>query len=42
MKDGCTHLKYKAENAIDLETEIIVAAEVYHGDEGDTLTMKTR
>ncbi len=40
MKDGRTHLKYKAENAIDLETEIIVAAEVYHGDEGDTLTIE--
>lgn len=28
MKDGRYHLKYKAENAVDLETEIIVAAEV--------------
>ena len=35
MKDGRTHLKYKAENAIDLDTEIIVSAEVYHGDYGD-------
>ena len=33
MKDGRFHLKYKAENAVDLETEIIVAAEIYHGDE---------
>lgn len=40
MKDGRTHLKYKAENAVDLETEIIVAAEVYHGDWGDTLTIE--
>ena len=40
MKDGRTHLKYKAENAVDLETEIIVAAEVYHGDYGDTLTIE--
>lgn len=40
MKDGRTHLKYKAENAIDLDTEIIVAAEVYHGDSGDTLTIE--
>lgn len=40
MKDGRTHLKYKAENAIDLETEIIVSAEVYHGDDGDTLTIE--
>jgi transposase len=40
MKDGRTHLKYKAENAIDLDTEIIVSAEVYHGDYGDTLTIE--
>jgi len=40
MKDGRTHLKYKAENAVDLETEIIVAAEIYHGDQGDTTTIE--
>lgn len=40
MKTGCTHLKYKAENAVDLETEIILAAEVYHGDCGDTQTIE--
>jgi transposase len=40
MKDGRTHLKYKAENAIDLDTELILAAEVYHGDCGDTLTIE--
>ena len=40
MKDGRTHLKYKAENAVDLETEIIVAAEVYRGDCADTLTIE--
>ncbi len=40
MKTGCTHLRYKAENAVDLETEIIVAAEVYHGDCGDTQTIE--
>jgi len=40
MKDGRTHLKYKAENAIDLETEIIVSAEVYYGDYADTLTVE--
>ncbi|MEO1523969.1 MAG: transposase [Planctomycetota bacterium] len=40
MKDGRFHLKYKAENAIDLDTEIIVAAEVYHGDVGDTSTIE--
>jgi transposase len=40
MKDGRTHLKYKAENAVDLDTEVILAAEVYHGDCGDTLTIE--
>lgn len=40
MKDGRFHLKYKAENAVDLETEIIVAAEVYYGDQGDTQTIE--
>ena len=40
MKDGRFHLKYKAENAVDLGTEVIVAAEVYHGDRGDTSTIE--
>lgn len=40
MKDGRTHLKYKAENAVDLDTELILAAEVYHGDVGDTQTIE--
>lgn len=40
MKDGRTHLKYKAEHAVDLETEVIIAAEIYHGDIGDTQTIE--
>lgn len=40
MKDGRYHFKYKAENAIDIETEVIVAAEVYHGNLGDTQTIE--
>ena len=40
MKDGRTHLNYKAENAVDLETQVVVAAEVYHGDIGDTSTIE--
>ena len=40
MKDGRYHLKYKAENAVDLDSEIIVAAEVHHGDVGDTKTIE--
>ena len=39
MKDGRTHLAYKAEHVIDLESEVILAAEVYHADRGDTETM---
>ncbi len=35
MKDGTTHLAYKSEHAVDLETEIIVAATVHPGDESD-------
>lgn len=35
MKDGRTHLAYKAIHTIDLETEVIVAADVGHADEGD-------
>jgi len=40
MKDGTTHLAYKAEHAVDLATEIIVAAEIYYGDEGDSRTLE--
>jgi transposase len=40
MKDGTTHLAYKAEHAVDLKTELIVAAEVYHADFGDPLTLE--
>jgi len=38
MKDGHTHLAYKTEHAIDLETDIVLAAEVYKADESDTAT----
>lgn len=39
LKDGRTHLAYKAEVGIDLDTELILAAEVYHGDHSDTQTL---
>ena len=39
MKDGRTHLLYKAEHAVDIETEIVLAAPIYHGDVGDPDTM---
>jgi transposase len=39
MKDGRTHLAYKAEHVIDLESEVIVAAQIYPGDAGDAATL---
>lgn len=39
MKDGRTHLAYKAEHVVDLKTEVIVSAEVYHADQGDQSTL---
>lgn len=40
MKDGTTHLAYKAEHAVDLDTEVILAAEVYFGDQADSATIE--
>jgi len=39
MKDGTTHLAYKAEHVVDLESNLILAAEIYHADEGDPATL---
>ena len=39
MKDGRTHLAYKPEHAIDLDTGAIVAAEIHPADQGDTTTL---
>ena len=35
MKDGRTHLAYKAEHAVDLESEAIVATTVTFADRSD-------
>jgi len=35
MKDGRTRLGYKVEHAVDLESEVVVAADVKHADQGD-------
>ena len=35
MKDGRTHLAYKAEHAVDLDTDVVVAASVYRADHSD-------
>src|SRR6202045_3497656 len=40
MKDGRTHLAYKAEHAIDLDTGAIVGVTVQGADEGDTTTIQ--
>jgi transposase len=39
MKDGRTHLAYKAEHAVDLETGAVVALTVQPADRGDTVSM---
>lgn len=39
MKDGRTHLSYKAEYVVDLESQLILAAEVYHADQSDKHTL---
>ena len=41
MKDGRTHLAYKAEHAVDLETGAMVAVTVQPGDRGDTASLWT-
>ncbi len=40
MKDGTTHLAYKAEHVVDLDSEMILAAEIYHANEADTQTLE--
>ena len=39
MKDGRTHLAYKPEHAVDLDTGVIVAAPIHPADEGDPTTL---
>jgi transposase len=39
MKDGTTHLAYKAEHVVDLQTELILAAAVYPADQPDSATL---
>ena len=39
MKDGRTHLGYKAEHVVDLESEYVLAATVYEGTDGDATTL---
>ena len=39
MKDGRTHMAYKVENAMDIQSRITVAAEVHLADQGDPRTV---
>ena len=39
LKDGRTHLAYKPEHAMDLDTGAVATAEVHAADRGDTATM---
>lgn len=39
MKDGRTHLAYKAEHVVDLQSDLVLAAEIRPADEGDSGTM---
>ena len=39
MKDGTTHLAYKPEHSVDLDTGVVVAAPIHPADEGDTNTL---
>jgi hypothetical protein len=39
MKDGTTHLAYKPEHAVDLDTGAVIAAELHPADRGDTTTL---
>ena len=40
MKDGTTHLAYKAEHVVDLETNASLATEIYAGDHADSQTLE--
>jgi len=40
MKDGTTHLAYKAEHVVDLKSGLLLAAEITSGDRGDTQTVE--
>lgn len=40
MKAGTTHLAYKVEHAVDLASNVILAAEIYYADESDTKTLE--
>jgi transposase len=42
LKDGRTHLAYQAEHVVDLDSELILAAEIRPADQGDARTLVDR
>lgn len=40
LKDGRTRLGYKAEHVVDMESGVVVAAEIHAADQGDTQTVE--
>jgi len=40
MKNGSTHLAYKAEHAVDLDTNVVIAATIHPADAADGETIK--
>lgn len=40
MKDGTTHLAYKAEHVVDLDSQLIVAAEIQPADQHDAQSLE--
>ena len=41
MKDGTTHLAYKAEHVVDLQSDLVLAAEIYEANQSDSATLAT-
>jgi transposase len=39
MKDGTTHLAYKAEHVVDLDSELVLAAAIHPADQSDASTL---
>ena len=39
MKDGTTHLAYKAEHVVDLDTDLVLSATIYPADRSDSETL---
>ena len=40
LKDGRTRLGYKAEHVVDMDSGVVVAAEIHAADQGDTATIE--